>query len=71
MQALTCRTHLSPLPPLPPSPPDPPKQVILMARLFVKGTDYGPHAFVVQIRDLATHKPLPGVTVGDIGPKMG
>lgn len=42
-----------------------------MARLFVRGTDYGPHSFVVQIRDLATHQPLPGVTVGDIGPKMG
>ncbi|PSC69663.1 peroxisomal acyl-coenzyme A oxidase 1-like [Micractinium conductrix] len=45
--------------------------VILMARLFVKGKDYGPHSFVVQIRDLATHLPLAGVSVGDIGPKMG
>ncbi len=42
-----------------------------MARLFAKGRDYGPHAFVVQIRDMATHLPLPGITVGDIGPKMG
>ncbi len=33
--------------------------------------DYGPHAFVVQIRDLETHLPLPGIEVGDIGPKMG
>ncbi|EFN54271.1 hypothetical protein CHLNCDRAFT_36152 [Chlorella variabilis] len=45
--------------------------VILMARLFAQGRDYGPHAFVVQIRDMATHLPLPGITVGDIGPKMG
>lgn len=33
--------------------------------------DYGPHAFVVQIRDMNTHKPLTGITVGDIGPKFG
>ena len=42
-----------------------------MARLLREGSDYGPHAFVVQIRDLETHLPLPGITVGDIGPKMG
>ena len=45
--------------------------VILMARLFTKGKDYGMHAFITPIRDLATHKPLPGVTIGDIGPKFG
>eukprot|EP00887_Chlorella_sp_A99_P006224 scaffold3.g6224.t1 len=45
--------------------------VILMARLIVGDKDYGPHAFVVQVRDLETHKPMPGVEVGDIGPKMG
>ncbi|KAL3130658.1 hypothetical protein ABBQ38_008049 [Trebouxia sp. C0009 RCD-2024] len=45
--------------------------VILMARLFSKGKDYGMHAFITQIRDLETHKPLPGVTIGDIGPKFG
>lgn len=45
--------------------------VILMARLIIGKRDYGPHAFVVQIRDLETHKPMPGVEVGDIGPKMG
>ena len=32
---------------------------------------HGPHPFVVQIRDLATHKPLPGIVAGDIGPKYG
>lgn len=45
--------------------------VILMARLIIDGTDYGPHGFVVQIRDMETHQPLPGIEVGDIGPKMG
>ncbi|RPB20623.1 acyl-CoA oxidase [Terfezia boudieri ATCC MYA-4762] len=29
----------------------------------------GPHLFLVPIRSLTTHLPLPGVTVGDIGPK--
>ena len=33
--------------------------------------DYGPHAFIVQIRSLRTHEALPGVTAGDIGPKFG
>jgi acyl-CoA oxidase len=42
-----------------------------MARLFVRGRDYGPHAFIVQLRDLKTHKALPGVELGDIGPKFG
>lgn len=32
---------------------------------------YGPHPFMVQIRDMKTHKPLDGVAVGDIGPKYG
>ena len=45
--------------------------VVLMARLFVAGKDHGIHAFIVPIRDLETHKPLPGITVGDIGPKFG
>ncbi|EIE26831.1 acyl-CoA oxidase [Coccomyxa subellipsoidea C-169] len=45
--------------------------VVAMARLFIKGKDYGPHSFVVPIRDMATHLPLPGIKVGDIGPKFG
>lgn len=45
--------------------------VICMARLFTKGKDHGPHAFVVQIRSLKDHAPLPGIEVGDIGSKMG
>ena len=42
-----------------------------MAQLILDGKTYGPHAFIVQIRDLKTHEPLPGITVGDVGPKFG
>lgn len=42
-----------------------------MAQLFTQGQNYGMHAFIVPIRDLETHKPLPGVNIGDIGPKFG
>ncbi|KAK5400795.1 hypothetical protein LTR06_011255 [Exophiala xenobiotica] len=44
---------------------------IVMAQLMIDGTSYGPHPFVVQIRDLKTHKPLNNIHVGDIGPKFG
>ncbi|CAO3625184.1 unnamed protein product [Cunninghamella blakesleeana] len=44
---------------------------VVMARLITNGKDHGPHPFVVQIRDLVNHEPLPGITVGDIGPKFG
>ncbi|KAI9259026.1 acyl-CoA dehydrogenase/oxidase C-terminal [Phascolomyces articulosus] len=44
---------------------------VVMARLMIHGKDYGPHPFCVQIRSLEDHRPLPGITVGDIGPKFG
>ncbi|KAI8987647.1 acyl-CoA dehydrogenase/oxidase [Mycotypha africana] len=44
---------------------------IVMARLISQGKDFGPHPFIVQIRNLANHEPLEGITVGDIGPKFG
>lgn len=44
---------------------------VVIAQLILNGKSYGPHPFVVQIRDLETHKPLPNVHVGDIGPKFG
>eukprot|EP00069_Balaena_mysticetus_P021762 bmy_13797T0 len=44
---------------------------IVLAQLITQGKCYGLHAFIVPIRELGTHKPLPGITVGDIGPKFG
>jgi acyl-CoA oxidase len=43
---------------------------VIYARLLVDGKDHGFNAFMVQIRD-ENHKPLPGVEVGDLGPKIG
>ncbi|KAI1305184.1 Peroxisomal acyl-coenzyme A oxidase 1 [Halotydeus destructor] len=44
---------------------------IVVAQVHSKGQCHGVHPFMVQIRDMVTHKPLPGVVVGEIGPKMG
>ncbi|EON62833.1 acyl-CoA oxidase [Coniosporium apollinis CBS 100218] len=44
---------------------------VVMAQLIIDGKPYGPHPFVVQIRDLKTHEPLENIHVGDIGPKFG
>ena len=44
---------------------------VVMAQLVIAGKFYGPHPFVVHIRDMKTHQPLEGVHVGDIGPKFG
>mmetsp|Transcript_8523 Transcript_8523/g.10623 ORF Transcript_8523/g.10623 Transcript_8523/m.10623 type:complete len:707 (-) Transcript_8523:59-2179(-) len=40
------------------------------ARLIVHGKDYGVKTFVVPLRD-SNHDLMPGVSVGDIGAKMG
>ncbi|KAL4960016.1 acyl-CoA dehydrogenase/oxidase [Aspergillus stella-maris] len=32
---------------------------------------YGPHPFIVQVRDMKTHQPFEGIVIGDIGPKYG
>ncbi|KAK5240433.1 hypothetical protein LTS06_012458, partial [Exophiala xenobiotica] len=34
---------------------------VVMAQLFINGKNHGPHPFVVQIRDLKTHEPLPNI----------
>ncbi|KAK7555662.1 acyl-CoA oxidase [Phyllosticta citricarpa] len=44
---------------------------VVMAQLVIGGKAYGPHPFIVPIRDMKTHKPLPNIHIGDIGPKFG
>ncbi|XP_074304778.1 peroxisomal acyl-coenzyme A oxidase 1-like [Silene latifolia] len=44
---------------------------IVYARLLVDGQEHGVHGFIVQLRSLDDHLPLPGITVGDIGMKFG
>ncbi len=46
------------------------RYAIVFARLLVDGQDEGVHAVVVPIRD-ASMKPLPGVSIWDMGHKMG
>ena len=45
------------------------------ARLLIENdgemADYGPASFIVQLRDRDTHKHMPGVKSGDLGPKFG
>ncbi|KAH8235951.1 hypothetical protein KR032_011186, partial [Drosophila birchii] len=45
--------------------------IIVLAQLYVKGKHHGLQSFLVRIRDERTHEPLPGIDVGDIGPRMG
>jgi len=42
----------------------------IYARLIVDGKDYGVKTFVVPLRD-SNHNLMPGVSIGDIGSKMG
>lgn len=43
---------------------------LVYAQLIIDGKEYGVHAFLVQIRD-ENHRPLPGIELGDLGPKLG
>ncbi|NWS42333.1 ACOX2 oxidase, partial [Probosciger aterrimus] len=43
---------------------------VVFAQLYVQGKCYGVHPFIVQIRSLWDHSLCPGITAGDIGPKM-
>ncbi|KAH7913617.1 acyl-CoA dehydrogenase/oxidase C-terminal [Hygrophoropsis aurantiaca] len=43
---------------------------VVQAKLILSGgKDFGPHLFFVQLRSLEDHSVLPGITIGDIGPK--
>eukprot|EP01121_Diplochlamys_sp_Union-15-3_P015654 TRINITY_DN5217_c0_g1_i4.p1 TRINITY_DN5217_c0_g1~~TRINITY_DN5217_c0_g1_i4.p1 ORF type:complete len:680 (+),score=119.85 TRINITY_DN5217_c0_g1_i4:243-2042(+) len=44
---------------------------IVAAQLYLDNKCYGLHWFVVQLRELITHLPMPGVRVGDLGLKIG
>ncbi|KAL2472068.1 Peroxisomal acyl-coenzyme A oxidase 1 [Abeliophyllum distichum] len=44
---------------------------VVYARLITDGKDHGVHGFIVQLRNLEDHTPLPGITLGDIGTKFG
>lgn len=44
---------------------------IVYARLILDEVEYGVHGFVVQLRDLKTHEVLHGISLGDVGPKLG
>ena len=43
----------------------------IFAQTIVNGQNYGVNCFMVPIRDKKSHRNLPGVEVGDIGPKFG
>ncbi|KAJ2913498.1 hypothetical protein MD484_g6924, partial [Candolleomyces efflorescens] len=44
---------------------------VVQAKLIIGGRDFGPHLFFVQLRSLKDHTTLPGIVIGDIGPKSG
>ncbi|CRL03335.1 CLUMA_CG016522, isoform B [Clunio marinus] len=44
---------------------------IVFAQLYTLGKHHGIQPFIVQLRDEETHKPLKGITIGDIGNKIG
>jgi acyl-CoA oxidase len=43
---------------------------VVQAQLILPGgVRKGPHLFIIQLRSLEDHTPLPGIIIGDIGPK--
>lgn len=44
---------------------------VVIAQLYTKGQCHGVYPFMVQLRDSDTHHPLPGIKIGEVGPKVG
>src|SRR5207253_1453189 len=44
---------------------------VVFAQLYTQETCHGMHSFFVQLRSFEDHLPLQGVTVGELGPKLG
>lgn len=44
---------------------------LVYANLIIDGESYGVRPFLVQIRSLEDHMPMPGIKCGDMGPKLG
>lgn len=44
---------------------------VVFAQLIIRGKNEGIHGFLVKIRDHRTMMPMPGVTIHDMGVKMG
>ena len=45
-------------------------KAVVFTRLFIKESFKGIGVLVVDLRDYATHQPMPGVFIGDCGPKL-
>ncbi|XP_013101987.2 probable peroxisomal acyl-coenzyme A oxidase 1 [Stomoxys calcitrans] len=43
----------------------------VVAQLYIDGEHKGIQMFIVQVRDLETHMPMPGIDIGEIGKKIG
>jgi len=43
---------------------------LVYANLILDGKEHGFHCFMMQLRD-ENHRPLPGIEVGEVGPKIG
>ncbi|EEB20498.1 Acyl-coenzyme A oxidase 1, peroxisomal, putative [Pediculus humanus corporis] len=44
---------------------------VVVAQLYTKNECHGIHPFIVQLRHEKTHKPMPGIKIGEIGTKLG